>query len=58
MILPRIEKVFSDSDWRDVEAEIDAIAEPTVDAQAQRRFEVLRHRIASQAAQESEPRSG
>ena len=51
-ILPRIEKLFSNADWRDIEAEIDAIVEPTVDSQEQKRFELLRHRIASQAARE------
>ena len=34
-ILPRIEALFSEADWRDVEAEIDAIVEPTFDPQAQ-----------------------
>ena len=51
-ILPRIEKLFSSTDWRDVEAELDAIVDPTVNPQERERFDLLRHRIASHAARD------
>jgi len=49
IILTRIEKLFSEDDWRDLESELEAIVEPAFDPESRKSLELLRHRIWRQA---------